>query len=85
MTNTFMKKKQLESKYKKGVPSDVLAKTEHEEKVASQMTAIMKKMHSPRNFMEPMRKFGSAANYQNANLARSIMLDNHHKSLRTQS
>jgi hypothetical protein len=85
MTNTFMKKKNLESKYKKGVPADVLAKTENEEKIASQMTLIMKKMQSPRNFCEPMRKFGTAANYQNVNLARSIMLDNHKVSLRTTS
>jgi len=63
MTNTFMKKKTLESKYKKGVPADVLAKTEHEEQVTSHMTAIMKKMHSPRNFSENMRKFGTASNY----------------------
>jgi len=63
VTNTFMKKKDLESKYKKGVPADVLAKTEHEEQVVSNMASIMKKMHSPRNFCEGPRRFGSVTAY----------------------
>lgn len=33
----------------------------------------MKKMHSPRNFQSPLKKFGSTSNYQNVTLARSIM------------
>ena len=37
------------------------------------MTNIMKKMHSPRNFQSSLKKFGSVSNYQNVSLARSIM------------
>ena len=40
------------------------------------MTMIMKKMHSPRNFVSPVLKVGSVQNYQNVNLARSMMLNN---------
>jgi hypothetical protein len=44
----------------------------------------MKKMHSPRSFMSPLKKFGSSQNYQNVNLAKSIMLENHKMKMRHQ-
>ena len=76
MTSNFLKNKQLESKYKKGIPRDILQKKEQDEQATSTMTTIMKQMHSPRNFVSPLRKTGSVQQYQNVNLARSIMLKN---------
>ena len=73
MTSNFLKNKQLESKYKSRIPNDVLQKKEQEEQATSQMTLIMKKMHSPRNFVSPLRKIGSVQTYQNVELARSMM------------
>ena len=46
------------------------------------MTRIMKKMHSPRNFTSPLKRFGSTQNYQNVNLAKSIMLETHKMKLK---
>jgi hypothetical protein len=85
MTNTFMKNKQLESKYNNALPNDVLAKREQEDWANQQMTDLMKKMHSPRNFQSIIRRPGQSVPYQNVNLARSIMLENHKLSLRNNS
>ena len=35
----------------------------------------MKKMHSPRNFVSPLQKVGSAQTYLNVDLARSMMIN----------
>lgn len=77
MTSTFIKNKQIELKYKSRIPRDIAAKKDIEDQATQNMTNIMKKMHSPRNFTGPLKKFGSAQNYQNANLAKSIQLENH--------
>ena len=45
------------------------------------MATVMKQMHSPRNFVSPLRKIGSVQTYQNANLARSVMLKNQSQSV----
>ena len=52
---------------------------EMESLATNNMTNIMKKMHSPRNFISPLQKVGSVQNYQNCNLARSIMLESEQK------
>lgn len=74
MTSNFLKNKQLEQKYKSRIPQEVLQKKEVEDQATSQMTGIMKKMHSPRNFVSPLRKIGSVQTYQNVGLARNIAL-----------
>jgi len=85
MTNTFLKNKTLESKYKKGIPRDIMEKKEAEDVASANMSQIMKKMHSPRSFNAQIRKFGSSTNYQNTDMARSIMLENHKQGLKHSS
>jgi hypothetical protein len=46
MTNNFLKNKQLENKYKKGIPLDIMQKKEQDEQATSTMTTIMKQMHT---------------------------------------
>ena len=58
MTSNFLKNKNLESKYKNGIPKDVLQKKEQEDIATQNMTALMKRMHSPRNFSSPLARFG---------------------------
>ena len=79
MTNNFRKNKQLEEKYKQRLPADFAQKMEMEQQATANMISIMKKMHSPRNFTSPLQKVGSEQNYQNCNLARSIMLESEYK------
>ena len=79
MTNNFRKNKQLEEKYKQRLPADFAQKMEMEQLATANMINIMKKMHSPRNFISPLQKVGSVQNYQNCNLARSIMLESDYK------
>ena len=79
MTSNFLKNKQLEKKFKSRIPADVMYKKGQEDSATSNMTNIMKKMHSPRNFVAPLRKTGSAQTYQNVNLAKNIALMSHMK------
>ena len=75
MTSNFIKNKQIEKKYKSRIPSEVLSRKEDEEAQASTMTIIMKKMHSPRNFSSPLKKFGSVQTYLNVSLAKNLQLE----------
>lgn len=59
MTSNFLKNKQLEEKYKQRLPADFQQKVEMETLATANMTQIMKKMHSPRNFISPLQKVGS--------------------------
>ena len=59
MTTQFLKNKTLESKYKSRIPRDVMEKKAVEDAAAQNMTNVMKKMHSPRQFMSPLKRFGS--------------------------
>lgn len=79
MTNNFRKNKQLEEKYKQRLPADFAQKMEIEQQATANMINIMKKMHSPRNFISPLQKVGSVQNYQNCHLAKSIMLESDYK------
>lgn len=58
MTSTFLKNKQLEKKYQSRLPHDMRAKQDQENAVTSQMTGIMKRMHSPRSFLSDIKKVG---------------------------
>ena len=73
MTTNFLKNNELKDKYKSRVPDDVKQKQMNENVTVSTMTNIMKKMHSPRSFNSPIRKFGSVQNYQNVSLAKNLM------------
>jgi hypothetical protein len=58
VTSNFLKNKNLEQKYKNRIPRDVLQKKELEDIATQNMTQLMKKMHSPRNFTSPLARFG---------------------------
>mgnify|MGYP000070373531 CR=1 FL=1 len=60
MTSTFIKQKDLESKYKKGLPKALKEVRDAETAATSHMCQIMKKMHSPRNFTSELRSFGQS-------------------------
>ena len=54
MTNTYLKKKGLESKYSKFKMSEGLeAKQKEESDLTQKMTFILKRMNSPKNFCQP--------------------------------
>lgn len=58
MTNTYMKNKQLESRYNARVPADELDKKEQEERATQEMISKMKMLISPKKFQPVMRKPG---------------------------
>lgn len=60
MTSTFIKQKDLESKFKKGLPKAMQEIKDAEAAATSHMCHIMKKMHSPRNFTSEMKTFGKS-------------------------
>jgi hypothetical protein len=58
MTNTFIKNKQLESKYNTRIPADVLANKEMEDQATENMVRQMRMMISPRNFIGTVKRAG---------------------------
>ena len=74
MTQTFLKNKQLDKKFANRLPADLRPRREYEENATSQMSQLMKKMHSPKEFRADYKKVGEPSNYQNVKLARHIMI-----------
>lgn len=74
MTSTFLKNKMLDAKFQGRLPHDYQTKRETELQSCTQLTRIMQKMHSPRNFTGELLKCGSKISYQNVSLAKSLML-----------
>lgn len=75
MTNTYMKNKQLESRYNARVPADELDKKEQEERATQEMINKMKLLISPKKFQPIMRKPGQSIEYMNVSQARSMIMD----------
>ena len=69
-----MKNKQIDAKFQGRLPHDYARRRDNEMQSCAQLTRIMQKMHSPRNFNSDMLKCGSKISYQNVSLAKSLML-----------
>lgn len=80
MTNTYMKNKQLESRYNARIPADEMEKKEMEERATQEMIAKMKMLVSPKQFGPQMKQPGQSISYMNVNQARHMMIDKHNLS-----
>lgn len=55
MTNNFVNHKRLEKRFQGQIPKTELERKRQEEEAASRMTNILKLMHSPLNFHNPLQ------------------------------
>ena len=54
MTNNFISHKKLEQRYQGALPKTELKRVQVEGEAASRMTSVLKLMHSPHNFSQPL-------------------------------